>query len=105
MEGYISANLARRVTGFSEDDLKLFWEALINMFEVDHSAARGKMAVRKLIVFKHENELGNAPAFKLFDAVQVQRVNESMPARCFTDYKIFIDEEAIPVGVTVENKV
>jgi len=72
-EGYISANLARRITGFNEADLDLLWSALINMFEHDHSAARGKMAVRELIVFKHDNELGNAPSYKLFDAVQVRR--------------------------------
>ncbi len=64
-EGYISANLARKVTGFSEEDLALLWEAIINMFEHDHSAARGNMAVRELIVFKHESELGNYPSFKL----------------------------------------
>ena len=67
-EGYISANLARKVTGFSEDDLELLWEAIINMFENDHSAARGKMAVRELIVFKHSKELGDCPAYKLFDS-------------------------------------
>ena len=70
-EGYISANLARKVTGFSEDDLELLWEAIINMFENDHSAARGKMAVRELIVFKHSKELGDCPAYKLFDSVEV----------------------------------
>lgn len=72
-EGYVSANLARKTTGFSEDDLKLLWTAILNMFENDHSAARGKMAVRELIVFKHDSELGNAPAYKLFDSVTVQR--------------------------------
>lgn len=60
-EGYISANLARKVTGFSEEDLELLWESIINMFEIDHSAARGKMAVRELIVFKHSKELGGLP--------------------------------------------
>ena len=73
VEGYISANLARKVTGFSEEDLELLWEAIINMFEHDHSAARGKMAVRELIVFKHSKELGDCPAYKLFEAVEVQR--------------------------------
>lgn len=72
-EGYISANLARKTTGFSEDDLQLLWQAILNMFENDHSAARGKMAVRELIVFKHDSELGNAPSYKLFDAVHVTR--------------------------------
>ena len=70
-EGYISANQARKVTGFSEEDLELLWEAILNMFENDHSAARGKMAVRKLIIFKHDSELGCAPAHKLFDSVKV----------------------------------
>ena len=65
-EGYVSANLARKVTGFSEEDLELLWQAIINMFENDHSAARGNMAVRELIVFKHDSELGNCPAYKLF---------------------------------------
>ena len=72
-EGFISANLARKVTGFSEEDLQLLWDAIINMFENDHSAARGKMAVRELIVFKHSKELGDCPAYKLFDAVEVRR--------------------------------
>ena len=72
-EGYVSANLARKVTGFSEEDLELLWEAILNMFENDHSAARGKMAVRELIIFKHSKELGDCPAYKLFDAVEVTR--------------------------------
>ena len=70
-EGYVSANLARKTTGFSEEDLQLLWTAILNMFEIDHSAARGKMAVRELIVFKHSKELGDCPAYKLFDAVEV----------------------------------
>ncbi|MBP3701316.1 MAG: type I-C CRISPR-associated protein Cas7/Csd2, partial [Lachnospiraceae bacterium] len=72
-EGYVSANLARKVTGFSDEDLALLWEAILNMFEHDHSAARGKMAVRELIVFRHDSELGNAPAYKLFDAVTINK--------------------------------
>lgn len=104
-EGYVSANLARKVTGFSEDDLELLWEALINMFDIDHSAARGKMALRRLIIFKHDSELGNAPAYKLFDSVQVRRVEESLPARCYNDYEITVDESAIPASVTVEYKI
>ena len=75
-EGYVSANLARKTTGFSEEDLQLLWQAILNMFENDHSAARGKMAVRELIVFKHDSELGNAPAYKLFDAVTVEHKAE-----------------------------
>ncbi|MDO4866029.1 MAG: type I-C CRISPR-associated protein Cas7/Csd2 [Clostridia bacterium] len=77
-EGFVSANLARKVTGFSEDDLALLWQAIINMFENDRSAARGKMAVRELIVFKHDSELGNAPAHKLFDIVKVRRAASSI---------------------------
>jgi CRISPR-associated protein Csd2 len=70
-EGFVSANLAQKSTGFSEEDLKLLWTAIINMFEHDRSAARGKMAVRELIVFKHDSALGNAPSYKLFEAVSV----------------------------------
>ena len=104
-EGYVSANLARKVTGFSEEDLALLWEAIINMFERDHSASRGKMAVRELIVFKHDSELGNAPSYKLFDTVTVTRKqngtqDEHIPARCYADYEVHIDEAAIPEHVT-----
>lgn len=101
-EGYVSANLARKVTGFSEEDLRLLWQAILNMFECDHSAARGKMAVRELIVFKHDSELGNAPAYKLFDAVTVKRRDETRPARAYSDYEVCIDETRIPAGVTLE---
>ena len=101
-EGYVSANLARKVTGFSDADLELLWQAILNMFENDHASARGKMAVRKLIIFKHDSELGNAPAHKLFEAVQSKRRDESSPARCYADYVVTIDESSIPVGVTVE---
>ena len=101
-EGYISANLARKVTGFNEEDLELLWNAITNMFEIDHAAARGKMAMRKLIIYKHASELGNAPAHKLFDAVQVKRVDQSKPARCFADYAITINESAIPEEISVE---
>ena len=100
----MSANLARKVTGFSEEDLNLLWEAIINMFEVDHSAARGNMAVRKLIVFKHENELGNAPAFQLFDRVKVHRKDGLKPARCYEDYEVLIDDNNLPEGVTCIQK-
>lgn len=98
-EGYVSANLARKVTGFSEDDLQLLWEAILNMFENDHSAARGKMAVRKLIIFKHDSELGCAPSYKLFEEVKVQKKEEVDVPRSFDDYVIEI-EEALPEGVT-----
>lgn len=99
-EGYVSANLARRFTGFSEEDLSLLWEAIINMFENDHSAARGKMAVRELIVFRHESELGSAPAYKLFDTVTVARKDKSAPARAYSDYDVQVRDEALPAGVT-----
>ncbi|MDD6557668.1 MAG: type I-C CRISPR-associated protein Cas7/Csd2 [Faecalibacterium prausnitzii] len=98
-EGYVSANLARKTTGFSEDDLQLLWEAILNMFENDHSAARGKMAVRELIVFKHSSELGNAPAYKLFDAVTVQRRDPTTPARSYRDYTVIVSD-ALPEGVS-----
>lgn len=100
-EGYVSANLARKTTGFSEDDLQLLWEAILNMFENDHSAARGKMAVRELIVFKHSSELGNAPAYKLFDAVTVQRRDPTTPARSYHDYTVTVSD-TLPEGVTCE---
>ena len=87
-EGYISASLAEQ-TGFTEDDLKLLWDALINMFDHDHSAARGKMCARKLIVFKHDSKLGNAPAHKLFETVKIKSC-DGKPPRSFDDYKVNI---------------
>lgn len=101
-EGYVSANLARKTTGFSEEDLELLWEAILNMFEHDHSAARGKMAVRELIIFKHNCELGCAPAHKLFECVQIQRKSpdDLAPARSYQDYIVTVDETALPDGVT-----
>lgn len=99
-EGFISANLARKTTGFSEEDLALFWQAVINMFENDHSAARGKMAVRELIVFKHDSELGNAPSYKLFDTVKVTRKKEVASARSYQDYEVAVDTQALPEGVS-----
>ena len=99
-EGYVSANLALKVTGFSETDLEMLWQALLNMFEHDHSAARGKMAVRKLIIFKHDSELGCAPAHKLFDAVKVQRREGVSIARSYGDYQLTISRDALPQGIT-----
>ena len=101
-EGYVSANLARKTTGFSQEDLELLWQAILNMFENDRSAARGKMAVRELIVFKHDSELGCAPAWKLFDAVKVVRKDPQAisPARAYADYAVTVDEDALPAGVT-----
>ena len=104
-EGYISANLARKVTGFSEDDLELLWEAIINMFENDHSAARGKMAVRELIVFKHSKELGDCPAYKLFDSVEVMKKDNVEYPRKYQDYEVHINRENIPDSVEVKQMI
>lgn len=101
-EGYISANLARKTTGFSDKDLALLWDAIMNMFENDHSAARGKMAVRELIIFKHSTELGNAPAHKLFDRVHVESRTE-IP-RCYRDYAVTVDTDDLPDGVSCERR-
>lgn len=99
VEGYISANLARKTTGFSEEDLQLLWQAILNMFEPDRSAARGKMAVRELIVFKHDSELGNAPAYKLFELVKVERKAGVTAPRSFADYSVTVEEQ-MPEGIT-----
>ena len=99
-EGYVSANLARKTTGFSEEDLELLWTAILNMFENDHSAARGKMAVRELIVFKHSCELGCAPAHKLFDLVKVEHKDGVTAPRSYGDYTVSVDETHLPSGVT-----
>ena len=99
-EGYISANLARKTTGFSEEDLALLWQAILNMFEVDHSAARGKMAVRQLIVFRHDSELGNTPAYRLFDTVSVSRKEDVVSPRAYSDYTVTGDTAALPEGVS-----
>ena len=98
--GFISASLAKQ-TGFSEEDLELFFEALKNMFDVDRSAARGLMSAQKLIVFRHESVLGNAPANKLFDLVKIKKNTEAAP-RSFSDYVVSIDKDSVPNGVTVE---
>lgn len=99
--GFISPSLAKQ-TGFSEEDLELFWEALKNMFDLDHSAARGLMSAQKLIVFKHDSALGNAPANKLFDLVKVEKVQSDVIPRSFADYKVTIDTDKLPSGVTME---
>lgn len=101
--GFISANLARQ-TGFSEEDLSIFWEALKNMFDVDRSAARGLMSAQKLIVFKHDSALGNAPANKLFDLVKIAKKCEGAP-RAFKDYNVSIEKADIPAGVTIEEMI
>jgi CRISPR-associated protein Csd2 len=115
--GFVSAKLAVK-TGFSEEDLQLLWDALVNMFEHDHSAARGEMSARDLIIFRHESALGNAPAHRLFERVEVQRVvdgvpvsleaarrNNAPPARRFEDYRVTVDEKDLPAGVTVERRI
>ncbi len=105
VRGYINPHLAEQ-TSFSDADLKLLWKSLEQMFEFDRSAARGEMAARKLIIFKHESDLGNAPAHKLFERVTVKLDNGSngqyKPPRAFNDYKIEIAQDDLPAGVTVE---
>ncbi|HWQ47730.1 MAG TPA: type I-C CRISPR-associated protein Cas7/Csd2 [Methanosarcina sp.] len=101
-EGYISAHLAKK-TEFKEDDLELLWDSLINMFEHDHSAARGKMSARKLIVFKHNSELGCCQSHVLFDKVKVERLSHDMPSRSFADYKVTISDD-LPNGIELIEK-
>lgn len=97
VEGFVSASLAEK-TGFSQEDLDLFFSALMNMFENDRSAARGLMSSRKLFMFKHESKLGNAPAHRLFEAVKVNRlIPDAQEARSFSDYTIEVGD--IPEGV------
>lgn len=107
MDGYVSPHLASKETGtgFTEDDLELLWQAIINMFEVDHAAARGKMSTRELIVFKHSSELGNCSAHKLFEAVTVKLKDESETPRAFSDYEVTVDESGIPSGVEVRRMI
>ena len=102
-EGFVSANLARKTTGFSEEDLELLWQAILNMFENDHSAARGKMAVQELIIFKHDSELGNAPSYKLFDAVTVTRKEGVQIPRSYRDYTVTV-ADTLPEGVHCERR-
>lgn len=125
--GFISARLAndeKKGTGFSDEDLALFWQALEQMFEHDRSAARGEMAARKLIVFEHESDLGNAPAHRLFERVKVKRrrsdgglqdpegtpanggaPRETLPpARTFSDYAVLVDRDGLPPGVTIHER-
>lgn len=101
--GFVSANLAKQ-TGFSEEDLDLFWDALKNMFDVDRSAARGLMSAQKLIVFKHNSVLGNAPANKLFERVKVEKKCDGAP-RSFADYVVTVDTANLPSGVTIEEMI
>ena len=99
----MSAALANKVTNLSEEDLELLWTAIVNMFEKDHSAARGKMCMRKLYVFKHSNVLGNCPSHILFDKIQVDLKNQEEPPRRFADYRITVEEQ-IPEGVILMEK-
>lgn len=98
--GFVSANLAHQ-TGFDQEDLELLWSALKNMFDNDRSAAKGLMAARKLIVFEHSGELGNAPANTLFDLVRVHKKSEISTPRCFKDYDVHIDHDNVPTGITI----
>lgn len=107
MDGYVSAALAQKYAGninagFSEDDLELFWTSVMNMFEHDRSASRGNMAVRKLIIFKHDSKYGSVPAHKLFDRVVVKRKNGVDVARSFGDYDVSIDNVSLPAGIVLE---
>ncbi|MXS81143.1 MULTISPECIES: type I-C CRISPR-associated protein Cas7/Csd2 [Nitrosomonas] len=99
--GFISAHLANQ-TDFGEDDLELLWQALESMFEHDRSAARGEMATRGLYVFKHNSELGNAPAHSLFARIQPKLKNENSIVRDFSDYTVMVDEADLPQGVTLQ---
>lgn len=103
VEGHISAMQAEK-TGFSEDDLSLLWEAMMNMFEEDHSALRGEMAMQELIIFRHESPYGNANAYKLFNLVRADKKTGVEVARKFADYDVTVDETSIPEGVSIEIK-
>ena len=102
-DGYVSAMLAQKITKFSEEDLELLWKAIINMFEHDRSAARGKMCVRKLYVFKHDSVLGNAPANVLFDKIVISKKDGVEVPRSFNDYEITVDKN-MPEGVELQEK-
>ncbi|MCO8124949.1 type I-C CRISPR-associated protein Cas7/Csd2 [Stieleria sp. TO1_6] len=102
--GFVNPFFARQ-TGFSEDDLELFWKSLINMFEFDRSASRGQMAPQALVVFKHQDALGNAPAHQLQSRVCIGRSNDELPPRSFTDYTVTVDKSDLPEGITVELKI
>ncbi|MDD6559976.1 MAG: type I-C CRISPR-associated protein Cas7/Csd2 [Lactimicrobium massiliense] len=97
--GHVSANLAKQ-TGFSEDDLQLLWQGILHMFDDDHAAARGEMSTRKLYVFKHDSMLGNAPAYKLFELVNVKKNEDVEAPRRFADYTVSFDREHLPEGVS-----
>ncbi|WP_200899799.1 MULTISPECIES: type I-C CRISPR-associated protein Cas7/Csd2 [Nitrosomonas] len=102
--GFVSAHLANQ-TGFSGEDLELLWQSLVNMFEHDRSAARGEMATRGLYVFKHESELGNAPAYSLFERIQPRLKDGIVIPRSFEDYQVTVNEANMPSGVQLLRKV
>ena len=101
--GFVSSFLAKQ-TGFDEGDLELLWQALAQMFEHDRSAARGEMSTRGLYVFKHDSELGNAPAYSLFDRIQPKLKSGVAVPRSFEDYQVSVIEDGMPSGVTIERK-
>lgn len=105
MEGYVSAALANKNESFTEEDINLLWEAIENMFEHDRSAARGNMVLRKLIIFKHESMLGNAPAHKLFECIKVAKKENVKAPRSYEDYIVTINKDSIPEGVTLIERV
>ena len=105
MDGFISASLANDVTGFSEADLELFWEAIERMFDDDRSAGRGLMTTRKLIIFKHDSQRGNAPSWKLFDTISVERKDPSTILTDYSDYEVTIDYDSVPQGVSCFERV
>lgn len=99
--GFVNPHFAEQ-TGFSQEDLTLFWEALKNMWDLDRSASRGRLALRGLYVFSHDNKLGKAPAHKLFELIKVTRRDPEKPPRCFSDYVVWVpDDKALPEGVTL----
>ena len=98
--GFVSSFLAKQ-TGFSEDDLQLLWQALGQMFEHDRSAARGEMTTRELYVFRHESELGNAPAHALFERISAKLKDGVTVPRLFADYEVSVDDKSLPAGVTL----
>lgn len=101
VDGYVSAALAEKYSGFNDDDLALLWDALMNMFEFDRSASRGNMASQKLVIFEHSNKFGNAPAHKLFELLRVSRKVGVEVARSYADYDVDLDMSGVPAGVTV----
>jgi len=101
--GFVSPHLAAQ-TGFSEEDLELLWQALERMFEFDRSSARGEMTTRALCVFEHESTLGNAPAHRLFERIQIRRRDPERPARTYSDYEIVVDSSELPRGVSLQQR-